>query len=380
MKKTAEREHSSWGDAAAERTALASPCFRLFFVYLCDSLLILVLTRPGVGLMRVFVYEHVTGGGMRDDPLAPSLAPEGEMMLRALVDDLAAVPGVGVVALLDSRLDIELPAKIHRLEPGDDFWSAFRRAAHDAEAVWPIAPEQNGVLARLTQEVIACGRILLNSRLGAVRIAASKRATVAALQAAGVPAIPAFAAESELAAEVEEIVVKPDDGAGCQDTLLFRSRDELRSWMQQSASLQHVVQPFVHGDAFSVSALFCEGRGRLLACNRQYVTERQGRLHFEGVRVNARQDPDGRYRRLVAEVARALPGLWGYAGIDFIGTESGPLVVEINPRLTTSYAGLRRALNTNPARMVLELPDSLDESFSPIRSAGQPVDVEVVHA
>jgi predicted ATP-grasp superfamily ATP-dependent carboligase len=330
--------------------------------------------------MRVFVYEHVTGGGMRDDPLAASLAPEGEMMLRALVDDLAAVPGVEVVTLLDPRLDIELAAKIHRLAPGSDFWSMFRRAAHDAEAVWPIAPEQGGMLARLTQEVVGCGRVLLNSRLAAVRVAASKRATVAALQAAGVPAIPVLTGGSELAPEIEEVVVKPDDGAGCQDTLLFRSRDELRAWMQQSASSQHVVQPFVHGDAFSVSALFCEGRGRLLACNRQYVSERQGRLHFEGVRVNARQDPDGRYRRLVAEVARALPGLWGYAGIDFIGTESGPLVVEVNPRLTTSYAGLRRAIGANPARMVLELPDSLDESFWPLRLAGQPVDVEVAHA
>ncbi|MGH8631452.1 MAG: ATP-grasp domain-containing protein, partial [Burkholderiales bacterium] len=279
--------------------------------------------------MRIFAYEHITGGGMRDDPLASALAPEGELMLRALVDDLTAVPRVEVVVLLDSRLDIELPAKVHGIGPADDFWSMFRRAAHDAEAVWPIAPEQGGILARLTQEVVGCGRTLLNSRLGAVRVAASKRATAAALEAARIPAIPVFTAESELAPEIEETVVKPDDGAGCRDTLLFRSRDELRGWAQHNASSQHVIQPFVHGEAFSVSALFCEGRGRLLACNRQYVSEKEGRLQFEGVKVNARQDPDGRYRRLVTAVARALPDLWGYAGIDFIGTESGPLVVEV---------------------------------------------------
>jgi predicted ATP-grasp superfamily ATP-dependent carboligase len=317
---------------------------------------------------------------MGDDPQFAALAAEGELMLRALVDDLAAVPGVEVVTLLDARLDIELPANVHSIAPGEDFWAKFRRAAHDAEAVWPIAPELDAVLERLTKEVIACGRTLLNSRLDAVRIAASKRATAAALSAAGIAMIPTFGSEAELPPEVEEAVVKPDDGAGCQDTLLFHTREELRNWARGNTSAAHTFQPFVHGGAFSVSALFCEGHGRLLACNRQYVSAQDGRLKFEGVKVNAKQDPDGRYRRLVAQVAGALPGLWGYAGIDFIDTETGPLVLEVNPRLTTSYAGLRRAIGINPAQLVLELPDSLEESFSPIRATGLPTDVKVAHA
>jgi predicted ATP-grasp superfamily ATP-dependent carboligase len=330
--------------------------------------------------MRVFAYEHITGGGLRDDPRISALAAEGELMLRALVDDLTAIPGIEVVALLDSRLDIEPAARVHRIGPEDEFWSKYRRAAHDAHAVWPIAPEQGQILERLTQEAIGCGRTLLNSRLDAVRVAASKRATAAALDAAGIAVIPIFDSEAELPSAIEEAVVKPDDGAGCQDAMLFHSRDELRAWSQRNASSQQIVQPFVHGSAFSVSALFCEGRGRLLACNRQYVAGRDGRLWFDGVRVNAKQDRDGRYRRLVAQVARALPGLWGYAGIDFIDAETGPVVLEVNPRLTTSYAGLRRAIGVNPARLVLELPDSLDDSHSPIRPIGRPVEVEVAHA
>lgn len=317
---------------------------------------------------------------MRGDPRFAVLAAEGELMLRALVGDLAAIPGVEVVTLLDARLDIELPAKVHGVVPGDDFWAKFRRAAHEAEAVWPIAPEQDGVLERITKEAIACGRTLLNSRPDAVRVAASKRAAAAALSAAGIAVIPTFGSEAELPPEVEEAVVKPDDGAGCQDTLIFHTREEIRGWAKGNISSAHIFQPFVHGGAFSVSALFCEGRGRLLACNRQYVSAQDGRLKFEGVKVNAKQDPDLRYRRLVAQVAGALPGLWGYAGIDFIDTETGPLVLEVNPRLTTSYAGLRRAIGINPARLVLELPDSLEESFSPIRSTGLSTDVKVAHA
>ena len=60
--------------------------------------------------MRVFAYEHVTGGGLRDHPGIAALAPEAELMLRALVHDLLAVPGVEVSVLRDPRLTFDLPA------------------------------------------------------------------------------------------------------------------------------------------------------------------------------------------------------------------------------------------------------------------------------
>jgi predicted ATP-grasp superfamily ATP-dependent carboligase len=53
-------------------------------------------------------------------------------------------------------------------------------------------------------------------------------------------------------------------------------------------------------------------------------------------------------------VASAIPGLAGIFGIDLIFAKGGPCIVEVNPRLTTSYVGLRRALNVNPAVLVLE--------------------------
>jgi len=54
-----------------------------------------------------------------------------------------------------------------------------------------------------------------------------------------------------------------------------------------------------------------------------------------------------------------MPGLWGLCGVDFVETGAGPVVIEVNPRLTTSYAGLHRAIGINPAHLVLELPASL---------------------
>ncbi|MBI3527996.1 MAG: ATP-grasp domain-containing protein [Betaproteobacteria bacterium] len=329
--------------------------------------------------MKILAYEHITGGGMLGDAKMSALAPEGETMLRALVDDLTAIPGVEVAVLRDARLGADLPATLHRVDNASDFWPAFRRAVRNADAVWPIAPEQDGMLLRITGEILQAGRVLLGCRPDAVKIATSKRATADVLAQAGIAAIPVYVDERSIAPEVGEVVVKPDDGAGCQDTLLFRSRRQLQAWLRNNARAGLVFQPYIDGDARSLSLLCCDGRARLLACNRQKISVASGVFEFAGVSVGALADADGRYARLASAVARALPGLWGYCGVDFIETDAGPIVVEVNPRLTTSYAGLHRAIGINPAQLVLELPISLDAATEAMHRT-RAVEVEIAHA
>jgi tyramine---L-glutamate ligase len=328
--------------------------------------------------MKILAYEHVTGGAMLDEPQMAALAPEGEAMLRALLNDLTSIPDVKVAAMRDARLGVHLPATVHSVGRSSDFWPAFRRAVRDADAVWPIAPERDGVLLRITHEILQAGPVLLGCRPEAVEVAASKRATADALAHAGIAAIPAYVDEQSIPQECGEIVVKPDDGAGCQDTLLFRGRSQLQAWLRNHGATGLVFQPYVRGDARSLSLLCCEGRARLLACNRQRVALENGAFRFDGVSVNAVADAGGRYARLASDIARALPGLWGYCGVDFIETDSGPIVLEVNPRLTTSYAGLHRATGVNPAQLVLELPGSLDAAGATHRT--RVVEVEPAHA
>ncbi len=315
---------------------------------------------------------------MLGDAQMSALAPEGEAMLRALLDDLMAIPGVEVSAMRDSRLGIDLPVALHRVGNASEFWPVFRHAVRDADAVWPIVPEQNGMLSRVTDEILQAQRVLLGCRLDAVKIATSKRATADVLDRAAIAAVSCYADERSVPPGAGEIVVKPDDGAGCQDTLLFRGRPQLRAWLVDNARAGLVFQPYIDGDARSLSLLCCDGRARLLACNRQKVSVNGGRFEFSGVSVGAVADAGGRYAQLAGAIARALPGLWGHCGVDFIETDEGPIVLEVNPRMTTAYAGLRRAIGINPAKLVLDLPGSLETSGAMRRT--QPVDVEVTHA
>jgi predicted ATP-grasp superfamily ATP-dependent carboligase len=105
----------------------------------------------------------------------------------------------------------------------------------------------------------------------------------------------------------------------------------------------------------SLSLLCAGGAGRLLACNRQQIAVRDGRVRLDAVLVNAVRDTGGRFAALAEQVAQAVPGLWGYVGVDLVLTPDGPVLLEINPRLTTSYCGLRLALGFNTAALVLSL-------------------------
>jgi predicted ATP-grasp superfamily ATP-dependent carboligase len=47
------------------------------------------------------------------------------------------------------------------------------------------------------------------------------------------------------------------------------------------------------------------------------------------------------------KVIDCFPGLKGYIGVDLILNEKGPVIVDVNPRLTTSFIGLSRVAGFN---------------------------------
>ncbi len=303
------------------------------------------------------MYEHITGGGFIDAPLPASLRAEGELMLRALVADLAAIARVRVVVMCDQRIDLaDLPAKRRVVRDRAEWRTAFGALLAASDALWPIAPETDGELERLSRAALDAGRSLLNSRPEAVRVAASKRATAQALAAAGVPVIPTYAQGGAPPGAPGQWVTKPDDGCGCKEARRWDDLEAAARWIgAQAAPSRYVLQPYVPGAAASLCVLARDGATRVLSVNRQRIAVRDGRFAFLGAVVGELADDDGRYARLAERVARAIPGLWGYFGVDLVLGADGPIVVEVNPRLTTSYVGLGAALGGNPAALVLGL-------------------------
>ena len=331
--------------------------------------------------MRIFVYEHITGGGLLDQALPASLAQEGDMMLHALLRDLGDIPGIEVVAARDPRLPaLDFPISVYTPRSAADAERVLEHCIDIADAVWPIAPESGGTLERIHRNVLERGRKLLGSHPDAVRLTASKQATSHHLTQAGIAAVPTYSVDSALHDTNGCWVVKPDDGAGCSETRLFRNLSAARQWLLGNPG-NYVLQPFVPGSALSLCVLCREGTANLLSCNRQRVALRDGQFYFLGSVVNDLTDGDGAFAELARRVAAAIPGLWGYVGIDLVQSGSQRIVMEINPRLTTSYAGLREALGCNTAALVLGLLDEAKPLRLPIFTPQRvEVDLEALHA
>ena len=303
--------------------------------------------------MRVFAFEFFSGGGLLGRPLPPSLAREGDLMLRTLVGELAAA-GVDVIGSRDPRLP---PLESCETLPATGTGSLeelFAGGIAAADAVWPTAPEGGGILHWLGGMVEEAGRVLLGCTPAAVRLAGSKRETARCLAASGIPVAPTYAPDEMLPQLPGPWVVKPDDGAGCDGLELLAGHAEATVRLA-SGDGGLVAQPWLQGDPWSLSLLCAGGDAHLLACNRQQNGWEGGLLRLQSILVNARAPADARFDQLARAIAGAVSGLWGYVGVDLVLGADGPIVLEVNPRLTTSYCGLPAALDRNVAALVLDL-------------------------
>ena len=304
--------------------------------------------------LKIFVFEYVTGGGLYREPLPPSLVGEGELMLLALLSDLSTHPGVELLTMRDARLPA-LNFPVASVAPAPDFEASWAACLAASDAVWLIAPETGGVLERLSAMVVAAGKRLLGCLPDAVAVTASKYATSRWLGNFGLPVVKTFR-PSESLPEQPSWVAKPDDGAGCSDTRHFSCQTDMRRWLAEGDRMAtHIVQPALSGEAASLSMLCLDGRAWLLSCNRQIIALQDGVYSYHGSVLNGMAQHWQNFSALADGVALALPGLAGYIGVDLMVMEDDITVLEINPRLTTSYAGLRQAIECNPAALVLDL-------------------------
>lgn len=300
----------------------------------------------------VFVYEHLCAGGEAGAPEEAELMPQGQAMRDAIVTDLLAA-GYAVSAATCARA-AGCPPGAQPVEPraGEPLAGFVARVSQAHDWTWVVAPESGGCLLALTQAVATRRRV--GCTPGALAVASSKRATTEHLAAHGV------ATPARLAAEAARWVVKPDDGAGAVDTRVHATRAAAQADVAARAPGSAHLEPWVEGEALSLSLLCGPQGAELLAVNRQHVTlDAAGQVGFQGVTsaVLAPADPAfARLAALAAQVHAALPGLGGYVGVDLVlHPVHGPVVIEVNPRPTVALAGLSQRLGRNVAAAAMAL-------------------------
>lgn len=333
---------------------------------------------------KLLVCEFITGGGLSAEALPESLAKEGILMRDALLRDLAELNRFDIITMHDVRLVPPIQAKQSIAVEAGKFKACFTEVLSQVDMVWLIAPESEGTLLELSEqcyeaEKLENGPVFLGSGFDAMLTGTSKTLCFEALQAANIHTLPVHAGEDLMQPSyydalcklnIPKWVAKPEDGAGCDGIRIFDSLEDLKAWIAQDERyLDYLAQPYQAGEAASFSMLCRNGKAWLLSCNQQHIVNDGSQFKLNGVTINGMLVYWQKFETIARKVARMLPDALGYIGVDLIvDTVNNKIyVLEINPRLTTSYVALHDALNYNPAKLILDcvLNDKFDmPSFS----------------
>jgi predicted ATP-grasp superfamily ATP-dependent carboligase len=321
--------------------------------------------------VKIIVYEHVCGGGYAGQPISADVLAEGFAMLRSVVADFKAA-GRDIVVLLDARIaKFNPPLDADCTVPVFDSQQTTRfltDTAKTSDAIYIIAPETDGTLQSLVALGEQTGKLSFNAESSAIRRTSDKGAVYKVLRKLGAApkgiefSLKDDAPKVKKAVKAEfgfPSVFKPVDGVSCEGLSLVEEENQISKAIakikSQSRSTRFIAQEFVEGEAASVSVL-CTGKKALaVSLNKQHIrmgTPDVGSGYLGGaVPFN---HPRVREACILAErVVEAFAGLRGYVGIDMVLAKEKPLVVDVNPRLTTSYVGLSKVANFNVAEAIL---------------------------
>ena len=283
-------------------------------------------------MTRLFVYEYCTAEGLGREPSDPahSLFREGRAMRDAVAADFTAVPGVTVVESAD-----------------DCDWAVI------------IAPEFGGLLLGKAESFTSAGCRLLGPTPAAIELTSDKFATFGHWQANGTPT-PLTRTADRVGEVPFPAVLKPRDGAGSEGVYYCKSVGEAENRLRESGVYRRamLVQSFAPGTPASVAFLVGPRETVALAPAFQHLSA-DSRFAYLGGELPIPPALSERAVTLGRRAISGVPGLLGYVGVDLIlgdnddGAED--LVIEINPRLTTSYVGLRALANTNLAGAMLRV-------------------------
>jgi predicted ATP-grasp superfamily ATP-dependent carboligase len=355
--------------------------------------------------MQIFVSEYVCGGAWPDEQLNSSLAREGQAMLTALVEDLAKIPGVRVVTTWDARLN-DRPTWDHvQVNSIAEEKVAFQKFVRESDCAWIIAPETDRCLEQrvsLFEAEIARSDSnskceLIGSRGFAIKVCSDKLVlnNLLGFRKIAMPETALFDPRSPLLKNwrfpLWPVVIKPRDGAGSQNTFFVQTKEDLQ---RVRTELHHVTRPdafirqaYIPGKALSVALLIAaDGTVReVLPVAEQHLRD-DGCFQYLGGRIPADIPVETALAvQQLATHACQVVGATGYVGCDIVLTDFNhdfkpfdrvalsqvklrrslpqgqPVLIEINPRLTTSYLGYRLLTDDNIAARLI------DPSAPPLR-------------
>jgi len=327
---------------------------------------------------KLFVFEFITGGGYNQEEIPPSLFCEAYGMLRGLISDFKELD-FEIATLLDYRIfpfsDYLNIKTIIKVDKQDNYIEKFEQMVKLNESCFIIAPEFSNILYNLTKIVKYNNKELLSIDLEGIILGTSKTTTYQFFKSNKVKTPDTYSLpprgnyfDSDFVLQKfneirSPIIIKPEDGVGADAIYYFENESQILDFFrspQKQLDITHnyILQNFIEGEDLSIS-LIGDGKSAPLILTINYQDIRLKNLNAVSNYLGG-HTPIEQQDKIKAEIRNLLQKInlnkfIGYFGIDLIRKENGELYfIEINPRLTTSYIGIRNVIDINPAKLILD--------------------------
>jgi len=306
--------------------------------------------------VKLFIYEMVCGGGAAlpsdcdgelaqiDDFLTlPALVADGSAMLLSVAQHCQTLPAVEIVATVDSRLEPlartlkSRGVTVHVVDARDP-WSQFLFACRDADRCIVIAPELNSLLLLAIEKCNAGGPgKLIGPDRDLLAIGVDK---VLLHQWADTHEIlmPDWAhlrsGNCDVSHLDDTLVLKPINGTGGIGIQKI-SRHGLPS------NGEWLLEEFVRGESYSVSAIFHQDGFTMVPPWRQELGGAYG-FEYVGGSICDDENVTQRLNEWAFAVFNSLPrkNSRGWISLDAIVAAPKIYLIEVNPRITSSFDSL----------------------------------------
>jgi predicted ATP-grasp superfamily ATP-dependent carboligase len=319
--------------------------------------------------LKLLVFEFFSGGGFVEGEIS-SLIGEAYAMLRCAVEDFRKA-GFDVYTTLDHRIArFDPPLEANNVKVVHSSDSTFlQEILSKVDAAFLIAPESGGVLYSLASEVVKSGVELFSPLPSSIELTTNKSELLEIAKKQGLK-VPEhrLTKTSNSITNIEKtasdigypVVFKVLDGAGSEGMSLVSKSEDIPPATEKIRGVSNrevfLLEEFVEGVDASVSLISNGETAFPLSLNFQLMKLKSPfeDSTYEGGHVPLIHRLRNRAFEATKTLVESIKGLQGYVGVDLILSEDEVTILEVNPRLTTSYLGLRRVLRQSPARMISE--------------------------
>ncbi|RLF21505.1 MAG: hypothetical protein DRN15_05335 [Thermoprotei archaeon] len=317
--------------------------------------------------LRALVTEYICGTDLAllSDAYRDLLI-EGYSMLYFTARDLSNA-GCKVSVLLHSKLkELPLPLGVEVIEISEDYFDFLERIYKNYDYILAIAPP-----LELMEICSIVGDKYMGPEPRLVELFSDKWQAIKELKELGfsVPKTILLKGDHVGVRPLKyPVVIKPSNGAGgtgitmaCKEEELERA---LRSAKAVSSKPYVLLQELIDGIHASISIITSSDHELLLVSSNAQLIEitKEGKFRYRGGVLPLRY-----YAEKAVELARrlikAFPGLRGYFGVDVVWRGDVPYIMEINPRITTSYLGLSRLIGSKLGLCMIGSMEYLDTTL-----------------